>query len=377
MVYLDNAATSRKKPLSVYFCYIREVINSANAGRGGHKASMRAAEKIEETRSVIRRFFFDGNVVFTKNCTEAINLGLRVPLHGKKIITSSLEHNSVLRPLKKMETEGKIKLVVVSPDENGDIEKAIEKKLSSDTGMVIFGAVSNVTGKRQNVERIASMVKKKTKALVFLDCAQSAGVTEIDYENVDIIACSGHKALCGLQGTGFLLFRYPLRPEPLIYGGTGTSSTTVGIPNEMPESLEAGTQNAPAIAALGKGIERSFTTMDRIRKKEDRLSKLFCRVIKRGNIKIYACSNGIVLCNFQGLDCREAADILSGKWGVYVRSGLHCAPLIHDFLHTSPNGAIRVSFGRNNTYCSTLWAAYAFLAVSKKMSTCANDGHKM
>lgn len=362
MVYLDNAATSRKKPFSVYLTILKETLLSANPGRGGHRAALSAAMKIEEVRSIVRKRFMDGEVVFTKNCTEALNLAFTARLTHRKVITTSIEHNSVLRPLKRMETMGKIDLIIVDPT-----VEAFSKAVDRATGMVVIGAVSNVTGKKSPVEEICDIVRKKSDALIVIDGAQSAGKIDIDLKNADMFATSGHKALLGTQGTGFLIVKRGVVLEPLITGGTGSSGAVIDVPKDIPEGMEAGTLNGPGIIALGKAIEYAFRRKKKIVAKENACARLFVQLLsKEKRIVIYSCQNGVVLCNVKGLQASEAADVLSVKYRVYVRSGLHCAPLMHKKLGTLSNGAIRISFGNNNNFIQVLYAAYALKKICRE-----------
>lgn len=366
MIYLDNAATSRKKPIPVLLSALKTAAFSANAGRGGHKAAIRTSLKIEKTREIIREKFFDGEVVFTKNCTEAINLVLTgLPLSGQ-IITTCFDHNSVLRTVKKLESAGKIRMKVISPREGGFLQPLEEALSAGDTSLVIMSGASNVTGKPLPIEELAALVKKKSKALFVLDAAQTAGHVSYDYKNVDILCASGHKGLLGLQGTGFALFRKNIVCKPLLTGGTGTSSYTIEIPKEVPEGLEAGTLNAVGIISLYYGVRHAFNHMERMERKYLRLRKQFLTILsEQKNIEIYDSDGSIVLCNVKGKSSEEIADELSAK-GVYVRGGLHCAPLMHRYLGTGTRGAIRFSFGENNNFLQVCLAAVIFKKVAQK-----------
>lgn len=348
MIYLDNSATSRKKSLGVIYITLREIILSANAGRSGHKASIRTALKIEETREIVQKYFFAGNVIFTKNCTEALNLGIIGSELNGHVVTTIYEHNSVLRTLKSLEKKKRISLSIVKP-ENGLIEKSIIKAIKSDTQLVVISGISNVTGEKFNVERISKKIKEISKSIVLLDMAQGAGHMKISYDCIDMIACSGHKGLGGVQGTGFLLCKKFIKLNPIIIGGTGTSSNVIDIPKIIPEGMEAGTLNAPGIISLGYAIERTYKNFNKINAKIFKLTNYFYAELKKiKGIKVYAGNNGIVLMNFDKFSCGEACDILSSKYGIYARSGLHCAPLAHQFLGTTPNGAVRFGIGENN-----------------------------
>ena len=365
MIYLDNAATSRKKPFGVYFALFTENLLSANPGRGGHRASLRTALKIEKVRDKIRDLFFDGDVVFTKNCTEALNLAFSAAPKGKKVIATTSAHTSVLRPLKRLFTQGKIILKVVPSDFD-----SVLKEVDRDTGMVVLGAVSNVTGERTEVERILKSVKEKSRAVTVVDGAQSAGNVDFDFTDADLSASSGHKGLHGAQGTGFLIVKRGIKLSPLIVGGTGNSSFEIDIPDDVPGGMEAGTVNAPGIIALGKGIDYTVRNKKRLIRKEKRMTEyLEKKLSSLSGIKVYSARNGIILFNAEGVSCGEVADELSDRYGIYVRSGLHCAPLIHKELGTAPDGAVRVSVGNNNRF----WHLYYFLFAVKKILQRANE----
>lgn len=366
MIYIDNAATSRGKPLSVAVSQAKATVFSANAGRAGHRAGLKAALEIERVRETVRKNFFDGNVIFTKNCTEALNLGIIGCEPRGRVITTVFDHNSVLRTLKRMEIEGKIKLVIVAPDENGFVEP-LKKSLTPDTSMVVATARSNVNGKATDVEKLAATVKRYSSAKFFMDAAQSAGHDDYDYENVDMLASSGHKGLLGPQGTGFLLCRNGIEPKPIITGGTGTSGNRLEIPLEIPEGLEAGTLNASGIIALGKGIDYAFANRERINAKINGLCRTFTEGLKKiENVEVYPCDGGIALCNVKGRDSESIADELSAEYGICVRGGIHCAPLMHGYLGTENRGAVRFSFGNNNTVAHVFAALVALKKIARK-----------
>ncbi len=366
MVYIDNAATSRRKPLSVAMTAAKEILFSANAGRAGHKAGIKTALKIEKTREIIKKTFFDGNVVFTKNCTEALNLGIVGTKPFGQAITTVYDHNSVLRTLKKLELEGKVKMKILYPDENGSFENALKQALKTKTSLVVVTGRSNVTGKETDFSKLAEITKRYSDALFILDAAQTAGHDDYDYKNVDMVASSGHKGLLGPQGTGFLVLRKTIKLYPLVVGGTGTSSNKLEIPVEIPEGMETGTLNAAGIIALGKGTEYAVKHRERINDKIFRLAKRFEEGIKtEKNIETYPCDGGIVLCNVKGKDSSVFADELSEKYGICVRGGLHCAPLMHKYLGTEGRGAVRFSFGNNNNFLDVARAIYAVKKIAR------------
>jgi selenocysteine lyase/cysteine desulfurase len=351
MIYLDNSATTRYKPFCVKYACIKEINNSANAGRSSHKASLRAALKIEETRNTVCKYFFEGNVIFTKNCTEGLNLGILGSNLSDQVITTIYEHNSVLRPLKFLEKKGLISLKIISPDKNG-LLTPLKTALKLPTSMVVISAMSNVTGLALPVEEMASMVKNYSKALVLIDMAQAAGHIKLGYSNIDMIATSGHKSLHGLQGSGFLLMKKSVMLTPILYGGTGSSSLSIDPPIIIPESLEAGTANTIGIACLNKGINWTSKHFNKLHKRCESLQNYLVNELKTlSKVKIYGANNGIILFNIIDIPSSEVGDFLSNEYNICVRSGLHCAPLMHRHLGTNENGGVRVSIGYNNHKC--------------------------
>lgn len=352
MIYFDNAATSRFKPKEVIKAVEYEMKHAANPGRSGHDASIMAAQRISDTRDSIIEYFNapHHNVVFTKNCTEALNLAFNVLSHGHVIITAN-EHNSVLRPLFKLADENLITVSVVSPAPDGYINPLeIERKIQKNTAMIVINHVSNVTGIETDLFNIGKIADKH--GIVFtVDAAQSAGHVNIDVEKlkIDMLAAPAHKGLYGIQGCGFLIFNDRLTVPPLILGGTGTMSDSLIQPLTPPEAQEAGTLNTPSIIGLKAGIDwvkKHFTEIKTIEKKLTEELIYGLKNIKK--IKLYSSpeSKGVVSFNVKGIDSSSVADALNER-GIAVRSGLHCAPLIHRYLNSG--GAVRVSFGYNNT----------------------------
>ncbi len=350
MIYIDNAATTRFKPFKARTAAIKEMRLSANPGRSSHAASLRSAFIVEECREVINENFFRGNVIFTKNCTEALNLAIFGCEPCGQVITTSFEHNSVLRPLKFLADAGKIKLTVITPDKSGKIDSALSAALKRPTGLVVLSGMNNTTGRVSDIDRLSKIVKTSSNAKILVDMAQAAGHVKFDFSDVDMCAFAGHKSLHGLQGTGFLLTKPNVKLKARILGGTGTSSLNIEHPNDMPDGMEAGTLNTVGIAALKESIRWTHANFDRINSKIDKLTK----ILKDGlnevpKLTVYAAEHGIVLCNFLNSDCAGIADLLNAEYGICVRSGLHCAPLAHKSLGTLPYGAIRFGIGFNNT----------------------------
>ena len=352
MIYFDNAATSRYKPKEVIKAVEYEIKHAANPGRSGHDAALSAARRISDTRdSLIEDFNAPHhNAVFTKNCTEALNLAFNILSQGHVIITAN-EHNSVLRPLFRLADENIITVSVVNPASDGYINPIeIENKIRKNTIMIVVNHVSNVTGTETDLFNVGKIADKH--GIVFtVDAAQSAGHVAIDVDKlkIDMLAAPAHKGLYGVQGCGFLIFNENLTVPPVILGGTGTMSDSLIQPSTPPEAQEAGTLNTPAISGLNAGIKWTKKHFNEINALEKKLTEEFIYGLKNiKNIKLYSTveSKGVVSFNVKGIDSATVADALNER-GFAVRSGLHCSPLIHKYL--SSNGAVRVSFAYGNT----------------------------
>lgn len=358
MIYFDNAATSGVKPDCVINAVTHTLKNlSVNAGRSSHKLSIEALKLITETREIAGDFFgvelFE-NVIFTKNCTEALNMAiLGTVKNGGEIIITSNEHNSVIRPCYELERMGKIKLKVVSPDENGCVTaEIIENNITENTYMVCVNYVSNVTGGTSDIEGIAQLCRHK-KLLFLCDCAQSAGHIDINMlkSKIDIIALAGHKGLLSPQGVGLLCFNR-VKINPTMFGGTGTESHSVYQPQDYPEALECGTLNLPGISGLNASFKFIIENKTRLYASLESNFKQLCTALKRNPmIKIYSYPNkcGIISFLISGYDSVYVGDYLNNKYNIAVRAGLHCAPLVHKNLSTLKSGLVRVSLSPFNT----------------------------
>lgn len=345
MIYLDNAATSRYKPHCVKRAVKKELNRSANPGRSSHAETIRAGLIVEKCRQEIADRFFDGNVIFTKNCTEALNLGILGSTPDRQVITTVYEHNSVLRPLKMLADRGNITLKIIDHSDETELKKA----LSLPTSLVVMSAMSNVTGKSFDIGRLCRTVRMSSDAKILVDMAQAAGHVVPDLSYADMCAFAGHKALHGVQGTGFLLVRKKISLRPLIFGGTGTSSFDLRHPNTIPDGMEAGTLNTPGIAALVAGIDWTYRHIEVLRHKTETLTDmLMSGLAATDGVTVLAAENGIVLFVLDGISPDEAADYLDKRYKIEVRSGLHCAPLAHKKIGTAPYGAVRISIGANN-----------------------------
>lgn len=358
MIYLDNAATSRFKPKATLNATLKALKNQSNPGRSSHTDAINSALECYKIREKIKHFFHceGGNAVFTKNCTEALNLAIlgSIPKNAR-IVTTVAEHNSVLRPLYKLAKEKNIKIVTLPLSRDGHVPPyRVENALNTDTYMLILNHVSNVNGVKSNLFEIGKITAKRgVKFLV--DGAQSAGHEPINMQecNIDMLALPAHKGLLAPQGLGILLFNDRISLSPLLLGGTGTNSESVYHPKDAPEAYEAGTLNFPAIAGLGKSLEYLEENGKRITDTVKKLTSDLLYGLKQiKSVTLYTPDNalgGVVSFNVSNLSSSTVSDILSQKYDIATRSGLHCAPLMHNFLGTLEQGTVRASIGAGNT----------------------------
>ncbi len=381
MVYLDNGATSFKKPDTVFRAVTEAMYkNSANPGRGGHSLSVMAGEMVYNARESLAKLFKIANperVVFCKNTTEALNFGIKgVMSRGGHVITTSMEHNSVIRPIKALEKTPGVAYSILSADKNGnlDLEK-LEKLIKPQTRLFVMTNASNVCGNVYDIRKASEICRRKN-VLFMVDAAQSAGSIEIDAELVDLLAFPGHKGLMGPMGTGGLYVKEGVKILPITEGGTGSVSESLSQPDFFPDILESGTLNVPGIAGLGAAadfIQR--VGADEIGYHEKRLLTQFEEKLKNMNgIKIYGNDTRHNICamNIEGADCVEVATKLNDEYGICVRAGLHCAILAHKSLKTENTGCVRFSFGYFNTPKEIEYALDAVYKISKDLQFCQN-----
>ena len=360
MIYFDNAATTLQKPKEVIEAVVKAMTSLGNAGRGSTDASMEASHLIFEARENIAKFFNikdSSNVVFTSNSTEALNIVIKgIFKSGDHVITTALEHNSVLRPLYEMENR-EVELSIIESNSIGNISYIdMEKAIKNNTRAIICTHASNLTGNLLDINKIGEICKKNN-ILFILDASQTSGVFPIDMENmnIDILCFTGHKSLFGPQGTGGICIKDSIDIIPLKSGGTGILTFEKKQPQKMPTHLEAGTLNGHGIAGLNAGI--TFINkigLDKIRKKEEELMWRFYNGIKNlPLVKIYgdfstSDRSPIVTINIGNFDSGDVAEELL-NYNISTRAGGHCAPLMHKALGTELQGAVRFSFSYFNT----------------------------
>lgn len=361
MIYLDNAATTMHKPQEVVDAVAAAMCSMGNAGRGAHAASLGASRTVFETRERLAAFFHAENpkqIVFTANSTESLNVALKGTLNpGEHVISTVLEHNSVLRPLYALEEQG-VEATLLKSNLQGMIDyEDFERAIKENTKMIVCTHGSNLTGNVLDIKRIGQIAKKHGLLFV-VDASQTAGVFPIDVQDmqIDILCFTGHKGLLGPQGTGGMYVREGVTVRPLKVGGSGVQTYNKKHPTEMPTALEAGTLNGHGIAGLDAAIgylEREG--IDNIRAREQELMWKFYNGVKDiPNIKVYGDFSGAQRCavvslNIGDYDSSEVSDELLMTYGISTRAGGHCAPLMHEALGTAEQGAVRFSFSHYNT----------------------------
>ena len=357
MIYFDNSATSYPKPLSVYGkSFEAQIRYSFNSGRGGYKESVKASEMIYSVREKAAAFFGaqPHNVVFTKNCTEALNIAIKgVVKKGDNILISSLEHNSVSRVVQTLRDKGIAEYDIFDYSyDDEELYNNIKNAVKPNTSVLVCTQASNVFGVVLPIKEIGEYCRKKG-ILFIVDAAQSAGTLDIDIarDNIDVLCTAGHKGLMGNMGTG-LLVNNDAALMPLIEGGTGSNSLSLTQPLELPESFEAGTLNNSGIASLGAGIDYVTNIgLDNIYNHEMSLiSYLYDELDSNDNVQLYTPkpkknkSVAIISFNFDDYSSEKTAAILA-DYGVCTRAGYHCSPLAHRNFNTIDRGTVRISLG--------------------------------
>jgi len=362
IIYFDNAATTWPKPEAVYKAsdyFMRE--QGANPGRSGHRMALAAGQIIVEARNLIASLFNipeSSQVIFTLNTTEALNLGIKGLLKpGDHVITSSIEHNSVVRPLETLRNKGVEVTKLATSASCGLLPIQVEEAIKENTKLIILTHASNVTGVINPIREIGKIARARG-VLFMVDSAQTAGVFPIDVQAmcIDMLAFAGHKGLLGPQGVGGLYLRSDLQLTPLKEGGTGSHSESPLQPEKSPDRYESGTFNTPGIAGLAAGLLfLSQIGLEQVRAKERMLTeRLLSGLALIPKVILYGPPTGterasVISFNIEGMDPSEVSLIMDQSFEIATRSGLHCAPDAHRSIGTLPKGTVRLSLGYFNT----------------------------
>ena len=361
MIYFDNAATTMRKPDAVVQAVTQALCSLGNPGRGVHDAALDASRIIFDARRLLAELFGAENpkqIAFTANSTESLNMAIKGIINsGDHVITTALEHNSVLRPLYELEGRG-AELTIIPADAQGRIRyEDFEAAIRPNTKAIVCTHGSNLTGNLVDLRRVGEIAK--AHGLLFVvDASQTAGVFDIDVQDmhIDILCFTGHKGLLGPQGTGGLYVREGVSVRPLLSGGSGVQTYSRTHPAQMPTALEAGTLNTHGLAGLRAAVSYlQETGLDTIRKAEQALMWEFYREVQKiPGITVYGDFSAkercpIVTLNIRDYDSSEVSDALAIHYGIATRPGAHCAPLMHQALGTVDQGAVRFSFCHYNT----------------------------
>ena len=361
MLYLDNSATSFPKPPCVLKAIEEYLLTiGASSGRSGHKPALKAGKMVFSCREKLARLFNiedSSRVIFTSGATESLNIALQGFLkEGDEVVITSLEHNSVIRPLRYLEKEKSIKINILQSDPQGVItDTEFKNKITDKIKLIIINHASNVIGSVIPLEKVRNF---KRNALLLVDAAQSAGIIPIDVEKdgIDLLAFTGHKGLMGVTGTGGLYIREGVDIRPMKFGGTGSISDNEEQPNFYPDRMESGTLNTTGLAGLKASLDFiSETGIENILAHKIALSRYLIEALQSiDEIILYGSSRPenrlpVFSINIKNRDPAEIGFILDRKFDIYVRVGLHCSPVAHKTIGTFPKGTIRLSAGYFNT----------------------------
>lgn len=380
MLYFDNAATTSPKPAEVKSAVLSALIYyGANPGRSGHRMAMETSAQVFECRERAAALFGCGepeNVVFTKNCTEALNIAIRSAALGGHCVISDLEHNSVLRPLYEMQLRGEGEFSVAEVDlHNGEQTLAnFEHAMRENTKAVVLTGASNVFGIKPPVLKIARLAHEHG-ALLILDAAQTAGAEKYDmaHDEIDILCAPGHKGLLAPMGTGLLLAKQPETLSPLLFGGTGSYSLDFAQPPDMPERMESGTLNVPGICGLSAGIAKVAAEGEAaIAHREMQLAQIiYAELLSTKNVTLFtpppevSTSAAVISFVIGDLTGEQTAAALAAR-GVATRGGFHCAALAHRKFGTENRGTCRISIGPMNTFDEAMKLVRIIRTVAKE-----------
>ncbi len=377
MIYFDNAATTLRKPACVVEAVTEAMCSLGNSGRGVHSGALSASRIIYDARVALAQLFgaeSPDRIAFMANSTEALNMAIKGVLTPEDhVITTALEHNSVLRPLYELEDRG-MQLTVLPADSMGNIRyEDFEEAIRPNTKAIVTTHGSNLTGNLLDIGRIGAIAEKYGVTYI-VDASQTAGVFDIDVRkmHIDILCFTGHKGLLGPQGTGGIYVREGVEVRPLLSGGSGVQTYLRSHPPQMPTALEAGTLNGHGIAGLGAAVRYlQKTGLPTIREKEQKLMKTFYEAVQAiPGITVYGDFSSynrcaIVSLNVCDYDSGAVSDALSEEYGIATRPGAHCAPLMHKALGTVEQGAVRFSFSHYNTEEEILIAVSALRELAQ------------
>lgn len=378
MIYLDNAATTRHKPDCVVEAVTRALCSLGNPGRGAHEGTLDADRMVFETRLALAELFHaegPDRIAFTANSTEALNIVIKGILQpGDHVISTVLEHNSVLRPLYEMEDRG-VELTLLPADRQGRLRmEDFEAALRPNTRAIVCTHGSNLTGNLVDIARVGRLARRHGLLFV-VDASQTAGAFPIDVQamGIDILCFTGHKSLLGPQGTGGIYVRPGVTVRPLFSGGSGVQTYLRHHPPQMPTALEAGTLNAHGLAGLGAAVNYIRQMgLDQIREQElDLMWDFYHRVSAIPGVTVYGDFSRRLRCpivslNVRDYDSSQVSDVLSSQYGIATRPGAHCAPLMHRALGTVEQGTVRFSFSHFNTHEEIETAASALAELAQE-----------
>ncbi|EJE7236154.1 aminotransferase class V-fold PLP-dependent enzyme [Clostridium botulinum] len=382
-IYLDNAATTYPKPEKVYSSILNYMKNvGASPGRGGYENALTGDRMVYKCRqSLINLFNFNKieNVIFTSNITASLNILIKsIVKDDWHVITSSMDHNSVIRPLVSLEKSNKIELDILNCSEEGLINiEDFKNTIKDNTKLVVLSHASNIVGTIQPLKTIGKICREKGIYFI-IDSAQTAGVLPLDFQNLNCnaLAFTGHKALLGPQGIGGFIIDDKLNniATNFIEGGTGSLSESTLQPDFLPDKFESGTMNTPGIAGLLAGIEYiNEEGLNIIKEREEYLSREFINgLLNIDSIKVYgpldaSLRTATISINSSKIDNSELGFLLDSEFGIMVRTGLHCAPLAHKTIGSFPQGTLRFSFGAFNDIKDINYALYALNSILSRM----------
>ena len=382
MYYFDQAATSLRKPQAVADAVYQALSSETlgNPSRSGHEASIQASRIIYETRESISTLFKATNyhVVLTKNVTEALNIALKgLFREGDHLITTVMEHNSVLRPLYELQDQGvSLDFVDCEPDTGQLLYHQFETLLRKETKAIVVTHASNVTGSVTDLKWLSEFCHKHQLKLI-VDGAQAAGIIDVDLDElgIDVYCFTGHKSLYGPGGTGGMCIKKGMEVRPLLSGGSGFATFSKAHPTCLPEALEAGTLNVHGIAGLGAGVRYIFEKgISHLFTEASTFARYFYeRINQLENVRIYGnpkiLNTGIVALNIGDYDSTEISSFLADHYGILVRSGVHCAPLVHRHFGTETQGMVRFSFSAFNTMDEVKHAVHAARQLVEEVSS--------